>query len=155
MLQWFFQTDELERWLQSSWPIHVFQKTQIVSRKEYSFPKGVEVRTSDSPRNNFSATYHNSRYTSQESKEHRQKRLISASQYFGKVLDRITYSYRLAWAQLDALAALARWIAAWFHWSYGYWLDIMRRCIGIDGESSNICEGLKKAEWLVELFLRC
>jgi len=30
----------------------------------------------------------------------------------------------------------------------------MRKRVGIDGESSNICEGLQQAEWLVELFLR-
>jgi len=69
------------------------------ARRVFHFPKRVEVRTSCSPRNNFSATYHNTRYTSQESREHRQNCLISPSQYFGKVLNRITYSFRLAWAQ--------------------------------------------------------
>jgi len=77
MLQWLFQAD----------------------KRVFHFSKRVEVRTSYSPRKNFSATYHNSRYSSQERREHRQNRLISPSQYFGKVLDIITYTFRLAWAQ--------------------------------------------------------
>ena len=155
MLQWLFQAD----------------------KRVFHFSKRVEVRTSYSPRKNFSATYHNSRYSSQESREHRQKRLISPSQYSGKVLGRITYSFRLAWAQRTPCTAaetkssrasgvaavsfkeavravLAKRIGAWLHWTCGHWLDIMRKCIGIDGESSLTSEGLKKAEWLVELFLR-